>query len=152
MKHLALLLLVLTAVILAACSPTEAAVPVPEPAEPLDVSLMATDIAFNQNEVEVEAGRPVRLTLQNQGVLEHDFSIMEIPLNGRITMTMTNADVGAHDMGHMSDMPKLHLAAPTNGSNAIEFTPSTPGEYQFYCTVAGHREAGMVGTLIVKES
>ena len=31
----------------------------------------------------------------------------------------------------------------------VEFTPSTPGEYEFFCTVAGHKEAGMVGTLIV---
>lgn len=26
-----------------------------------------------------------------------------------------------------------------------------PGTYEFYCTVPGHREAGMVGTLIVTE-
>lgn len=156
MKRLSFLLLTLTAVLLAACSPTETAVPVVESAEPLEVSLIATDIAFDQNEVEVEANRPVRLTLQNQGVLEHDFSIKEIPHNGGVTMTMANEEMSDHmddhDMGHMSDMPELHVAAPTNGSNTIEFTPSTPGQYEFYCTVAGHKEAGMVGTLVVKDS
>ena len=29
------------------------------------------------------------------------------------------------------------------------FTPTTPGTYTFYCHIPGHREAGMVGTLIV---
>jgi uncharacterized cupredoxin-like copper-binding protein len=30
------------------------------------------------------------------------------------------------------------------------FTPSKAGTYAVLCTVAGHKEAGMVGTLTVK--
>jgi uncharacterized cupredoxin-like copper-binding protein len=31
----------------------------------------------------------------------------------------------------------------------IEFTPSQPGEYEFFCSVPGHKEAGMRGTMVV---
>jgi uncharacterized cupredoxin-like copper-binding protein len=149
MKRIAFLLLMVIALALVACSPAESA---DKPAEPLEVSLTATDIAYDVNQIEVLAGRPLKITLHNQGVLEHDFSIMEIPHSGGVTMTMMeeNTDMG-HDMSHMSDMPDIHVAASQEASNTIEFIPSAPGEYEFYCTVSGHKEAGMVGTLVVKE-
>ena len=37
----------------------------------------------------------------------------------------------------------------TEGSDSTE-VELKPGTYHFYCTVPGHREAGMEGTLIVK--
>jgi uncharacterized cupredoxin-like copper-binding protein len=45
--------------------------------------------------------------------------------------------------------PVLHVAAEPGASNHLSFTPTKPGNYQFYCTVPGHKEAGMVGTLVV---
>jgi uncharacterized cupredoxin-like copper-binding protein len=35
-------------------------------------------------------------------------------------------------------------------AGTLEFTPTKPGTYEFICTVPGHKEAGMVGALIVK--
>lgn len=32
----------------------------------------------------------------------------------------------------------------------MRFTPMEAGEYEFYCSVEGHREAGMKGKLIVE--
>jgi uncharacterized cupredoxin-like copper-binding protein len=37
-----------------------------------------------------------------------------------------------------------------NQTSTLDFTPTKPGTYEFFCTVAGHKDAGMVGTLIVK--
>jgi uncharacterized cupredoxin-like copper-binding protein len=67
-----------------------------------------------------------------------------------MTMMEEDMDMG-HDMSHMSDMPDIHVAASQDASNMIEFIPSAPGEYEFYCTVSGHKEVGMMGTLVVKE-
>jgi uncharacterized cupredoxin-like copper-binding protein len=150
MKRIAFLLLLLIALALVACSPAELT---EKSAEPVEVSLTATDIAYDINQIEVLAGQPLKLTLHNQGVLNHDFSIMEIPHSGGVTMTMMDGDMDmGHDMSHMSKMPDIHVAASQDASNTIEFVPSAPGEYEFYCTVSGHKEAGMVGTLVVKES
>ena len=52
-------------------------------------------------------------------------------------------------MGDTGDKPKLHVAAGAGGKGTLTFTPSKPGTYEFYCTVAGHKEAGMVGILTV---
>jgi uncharacterized cupredoxin-like copper-binding protein len=142
-------MLLLIVLALVACSAAESA---DESAAPVEVSLTATDIAYDINQIEVLAGQPLKLTLHNQGVLDHDLSIMEIPHSGGVTMTMMDEDMDmGHDMNHMSEMPDIHVAASQEASNTIEFIPSAPGEYEFYCTVSGHREAGMVGMLVVKE-
>ncbi|MDA0302102.1 MAG: plastocyanin/azurin family copper-binding protein [Chloroflexi bacterium] len=43
----------------------------------------------------------------------------------------------------------MHVAAEAGRVAEIEFTPTQAGTYVFYCTVPGHREAGMEGKLIV---
>ncbi len=167
MKKLVVILFVGLTIGLAACGgaaePPSAVAVAPRTA----VTLKATDIAYDHNRIEVVAGRPVKLTLHNDGVLEHDFSIIEIPHTGEVMVEEMGEhgsdghdetgghnetgshDMGGHDMGHMDLDPDVHVFAPTGGRQTIEFTPSTPGEYEFYCTVAGHKEAGMAGTLVV---
>ena len=115
------------------------------PAMALPVEAM--EFAFTPATLEVTAGQPVALTLTNSGTLEHDFSILEFPIEGA-----AGTDGGMdHDMGEMAEQPDLHAAAGAGQSATLEFTPSKPGTYEFYCTVAGHKEAGMVGTLVVAE-
>ena len=55
-----------------------------------------------------------------------------------------------HDMSALGVDPEVHIAPPMGQSLSVEFTPSMPGEYEYFCTVAGHKEVGMVGTLVVK--
>jgi uncharacterized cupredoxin-like copper-binding protein len=114
---------------------------------PQEVSLTAVDMAFHPDALEVTAGRPVRLTMVNEGALDHDFSILEMPME---TTGATAVAMPGHDMGAMTLDPQLHMAATTGMSNTIEFTPTKPGTYEFFCTVPGHKEAGMLGTLVVK--
>ena len=149
MKHSFLLLLaVIGAFVLAACGGEAEPTPVPM----AELELVATDIAFDKTRLEVMVGQPVKVTLQNEGVLEHDFSIMEIPHSGEVMAEEMHDEEGGHDMSSMEMDPEVHVAAETGGSHSVEFTPSEAGEYEFFCTVQGHKEAGMVGTLVVTDS
>ena len=144
MKQVIFILVLVTAVMLTACGAKTEATNSKE-----ELSLTATDIAFDTTRLEVKAGEMVEVTLHNEGVLEHDFSIMEIPHTGDVMAEEAESGM-EHDMSSLSMEPEIHVAAPVGESLSVAFTPSTPGEYEFFCTVAGHKEAGMVGTLVVK--
>jgi len=137
--------LILLALFAVACNSGEGADAVQE------LELTASDIKFDKTQVEVVAGRPVRLTLHNEGALEHDFSIMHI----RMSEEPVAADAASEDhmmeMEHMDEDPELHTAAMPGLDSLLEFTPAEAGEYEFFCAVPGHKEAGMKGTLIVRE-
>jgi uncharacterized cupredoxin-like copper-binding protein len=148
MRKLTILITFLIALpIVTACSPGKTTPTTPEPKA---LTLVASDVAYDKVRVEAAAGQLISLTLDNQGVLEHDFSIIEIPLSGEVITTEHAEEEATHDMSQLEEEPAVHVAAPAGEHGTIEFVPSAPGEYAFYCTVAGHREAGMEGVLVVK--
>lgn len=141
MKHAALVLL--AGLLLAACGGSAPEAPPPQTVE---LTVETTDFTYEPATIEVTAGQTVRLTLVNLGALEHDLSVMEIALQAP-------AVEQSHD-GHVMEMtttPDLHVSAQAGATGQVEFTPTQPGAYEFYCTVAGHKEAGMVGMLIVQQ-
>jgi uncharacterized cupredoxin-like copper-binding protein len=142
------LLLFFSLLALAACSAQESS---PTALPPVEVTIVATDIAYDIPQIETAAGQTVRVILDNHGVLEHDFTIQHIPLSGGVTVAEDPTTMAGHDMGHVEEELDIHVAAPIGGTNTIEFTPSAPGEYPYYCTVPGHREAGMEGMLVVSD-
>lgn len=142
MKRIFLLLLITAAAaVLAACSGGSASSGVAE------ITLEASALKYQPAVIEVTAGQPVKLTFRNSDSVEHDFSIMEFPM---ASMGATAEPAAGHDMSGMTAEPELHMAAAMSSTNTIEFTPTKPGTYEFFCTVPGHKEAGMVGTLVVK--
>lgn len=147
MKRIKLFALLVLSLVLAACASGGTVETAPEPKA---LTLIATDIAYDTEQIEAAVGQPVQLTLENQGVLEHDFSIVEIPLSGEVEMLEEPGEMADHEMGHAEDEPDVHIAVPTTDRGTIEFTPTAAGEYVYYCTVSGHREAGMEGVLVVK--
>jgi len=141
MKRFFLPLLPLAAFVLAACSGASAT------AGTTEIVLDASGLQYQPTTIEVTAGQPVKLTFNNKDSVDHDFSIMEIPM---AMIGVTAEPVAGHDMSGMTEQPQLHMAVAMGQAGTLEFTPTKPGTYEFICTVPGHKEAGMVGTLIVK--
>lgn len=99
-----------------------------EPAPPRiagarQVSVQAGEFVFDPSRIEVRAGQPVNIRLSNRGVLFHDFTI--------------------EGLG-------FHLSAAPGERTGGGLEASEQGSYRFACTVPGHAEAGMVGTLVVR--
>jgi plastocyanin len=70
---------------------------------------------------------------------------------GKVTVNFTNPQPLTHDVAIEDSsgktIGKTELIAEGSDSTTVDLKP---GEYTFYCSVPGHREAGMEGTLTVK--
>ena len=97
------------------------------------------DIKYSVTELTATAGQPLEIALTNAGVLEHDFSIDEI--EGEATVDGASAESGDWD---------VHVSLTPGGAATLVVTPTKAGTYEFYCSVLGHKEAGMKGTLTVQ--
>ena len=70
---------------------------------------------------------------------------------GKVTIDFTNPQAVPHDVAIEDSNGKVIAQTDelTEGSDSAT-ADLKPGEYTFFCTVPGHREAGMEGTLTVK--
>jgi uncharacterized cupredoxin-like copper-binding protein len=85
-----------------------------------------SDLAYVQKEAKAKAGQ-VSIEFTNPQSLSHDVAVEDA--NGKT--------VG-----------KTELVADSSATTTL--ANLKPGEYTFYCSVPGHREAGMEGTLTVE--
>jgi uncharacterized cupredoxin-like copper-binding protein/mono/diheme cytochrome c family protein len=85
-------------------------------------NVTAFDIYFEPKEITIPANTDVPFTVPNDGAAAHNFSIDELGIS-------------------------IDIAPGSTGETVIN---APPGKYQYYCNVPGHKEAGMVGTLIVE--
>jgi uncharacterized cupredoxin-like copper-binding protein len=115
---------------------------------PQEIALTAKTMTYDPPVLEVTAGVPVELTFVNEGALEHDFSILKIPVE---LVSAADPMSAEHEMQMGAGVePVLHVAAGPSATNHLTFTPTKPGTYEFFCTVAGHKDAGMAGTMFVQ--
>jgi uncharacterized cupredoxin-like copper-binding protein len=82
----------------------------------------AKEFSYDPAKLTLKAGEGSTIVLKNNGSIEHDFTV--------------------DDAGFKLTVP---------GSNAGEklLKVDKPGTYQFYCSVSGHKDAGMKGELTV---
>jgi len=82
---------------------------------------------FEPNRIVVHKGKPVELKLKNcSHIVPHNFT-----LNGG------GINVNESKWGW--------------GSDKVQFTPETAGEFEFFCHKGSHAKKGMKGTLVVIE-
>jgi uncharacterized cupredoxin-like copper-binding protein len=93
-----------------------------ESTAPVVVELV--DIAFVPSEISVTANTATTVKLMNTGAAPHNFSIDELGIDEDLAPGETL---------------EIEIDAPS-------------GDYEFYCNVPGHKEAGMIGTLTVQDS
>jgi plastocyanin len=82
-------------------------------------------LAFDQKDVTAKAGN-VTIDFDNKQALQHDVKVED----------SSGKELGGTDL--------------VSSGTATATVDLTPGTYTFFCSVPGHREAGMEGTLTVK--
>jgi uncharacterized cupredoxin-like copper-binding protein len=101
-----------------------------------------TDFAFAPNTLTVPAGQQINVTVSNSGAVAHDLMIMKLGKD------LTSHDhVGAD--AHANAYWEQEQVPPGQSLQSTFTAPAEPGQYQIICGIAGHLEAGMVGTLVV---
>jgi plastocyanin len=92
------------------------------------------------------AGTPLKLAANPTGLLSFDTKQLSAKA-GAVTITFANGSPVEHNLT-VSQGATVLVATPTfTGGSRTLTTRLKPGTYTFYCSVPGHRQAGMEGTL-----
>jgi plastocyanin len=92
------------------------------PAAASELTVVATEFAFEPADLRLPADQDVAVALENAGVVEHDITVDELDL-------------------------EIYAAAGETTTGTIN---APAGSYAYYCSIPGHRQAGMEGTLTVE--
>ena len=115
------------------------------PAQTILVIMREADgkMLFIPDRLEVKRGDQVRFILRNNGLLEHEFVLATTEENVKHAEQMKKNPEMEHDD------PNARRVAPRKTDEIVwRFTKA--GQFEFGCLIPGHREAGMIGTVIVK--
>jgi len=86
------------------------------------VEVEARSFAFTPSEITVAAGEEVAIVLSSRGAF-HDFMVEGLD---------------------------AHASAEAGETDEARLVAAEPGRYTYFCSVPGHRQAGMEGTLVVE--
>ncbi len=109
----------------------------PRPSTTMKVTL--SDFHFSPSQFTVPASAPIAVEAVHDGVVIHDFIIMNYGANAGQKF----------DEEDKSDVYWELTVRPGETRTASFVAPSEPGVYQVLCGTPGHLEAGMSGTLTV---
>ena len=92
-------------------------------ADALTFTLTSVDLKFEPKDLRIPANTDVTIVFTNDGVMPHDVVVPSLGINS-----------GRLDSGASIDVP---VNAPA-------------GSHMFYCSVPGHKQAGMVGAIVAE--
>jgi uncharacterized cupredoxin-like copper-binding protein len=127
------LLTALCVLLVAACGPSAD--------ESNRVRVAASEFRFEPSNLTLKANVATSLTFKNAGQTLHDLTIVSGP-NIPTPDTHASSD-------HMAEKQPYHVVAEA-GREATLALNLPAGSYTFICTVAGHKELGMQGTISVQ--
>ena len=103
---------------------------------------MSDDMRFTPERITVRQGETVRFVVRNHGRVLHELVIGTKPALDEHAALMARFPGMEHDEPHMT-----HVKPGRRGALVWNF--NRPGEFQFACLIAGHYQAGMIGTITV---
>ena len=87
------------------------------------IEVAGKEFSFSPATLTLKAGQVSPIVLKNTGSIEHDLTV---------------------------DGAGFKVTVPAGGSGDKELKLDKPGTYEFFCSVAGHKDAGMKGELTVE--
>jgi plastocyanin len=92
----------------------------------------------------------LNITANPEGQLKYETTSLTAKA-GKVSIDFTNKAPLAHNVTVESSSGSVVGATPTFSGGSKTLTLNVkPGTYKFYCSVPGHRQSGMEGTLTVK--
>ncbi len=73
---------------------------------------------------------------------------LTVSSSGSSTLRLENAGRVVHNL--TVDELGIEIVVTRGGRSEVILTDAKPGTYAFYCSISGHREAGMEGTLVIQ--
>ena len=100
---------------------------------------------FTPERISVKLGETVRFVARNDGKQMHEFVIGTKAENAKHAELMLKFPNMEHDEPYMAHVPP-------GKTGQIVWTFNRAGTFEFACLIAGHYQAGMVGTITVSAS
>lgn len=94
------------------------------PSQTNAITVEGNEFAFTPSTITVKKGEAVKVTFKNTGKFPHNFTIAELNVQSKTIQS------GEED--------------------TFEFTPTQTGQFTYVCSVPGHADRGMKGTLTVE--
>lgn len=104
---------------------------------------MLDTMRFEPDALEVKLGETVRIDIRNEGKMLHELVIgtkQELEEHAALMVKFPNME---HDEPYMA-----HVDPGKSASVIWHF--NRPGSFEFACLIAGHYQAGMKGTILVR--
>ena len=104
---------------------------------------MLDTMRFEPARIDVRLDETVRFTVRNTGQVMHEFVIGTKAENEAHAALMMKFPDMEHDEPYMAHVPP-------GKTGEIVWTFNRAGSFEFACLIAGHYQAGMVGTITVR--